>query len=60
MFGIDRLSEPTPILWFLVAAHLSSWHELLSAIFCGGYLNDPSQKIFFFIILFVIYVNKYL
>jgi hypothetical protein len=31
----------------------------LPAIFCGDYLSGPPQKIFFLIILFVIYVNKY-
>jgi hypothetical protein len=60
MFDIGRLSGPTPILWFLVEAHLISRHELLSAIFYGGCLSEPPQKkLFFFIILFVIYVNKY-
>jgi hypothetical protein len=42
MFHIGRLSGPTPILLFLVAAHLNNRHELLSAIFCGGYLSGPS------------------
>jgi hypothetical protein len=59
MFAIDHLSRPTPILCFLVAAHLSSRHELWAAIFCGGYLSGAPQKLFFLIILFVIYVNKY-
>jgi hypothetical protein len=41
MFGIGRLSGPIQILWFLVAAHISSRHELLSAIFCGACLSGP-------------------
>jgi hypothetical protein len=58
IFGIGLLSGLTTILWFLIAVHSSSRHELLLAIFCGGCLSEPPQKIFF-IILFVIYVNKY-
>jgi hypothetical protein len=41
MFGIGCLIGPTLILWFLLAAHLISRHELLPTIFYGGCLSGP-------------------
>jgi hypothetical protein len=46
MFGIDRLSRPTPILCILVAAHLSSRHELWPTIFCGCCLTRRLKNYF--------------
>jgi hypothetical protein len=53
MFGISRLSRPTPILCFLVAVHLSSQHELWPAIFCGGCLSGLSQKKYFSLLYYL-------
>jgi hypothetical protein len=44
IFGIDHLSGPTPILYFFIATHLSSRHELLLAIFLLRPLNWAITK----------------
>jgi hypothetical protein len=36
LFGIGLLSEPTPILRFLVLSHISSSYKVLSAHLEGG------------------------